>query len=397
MIHSLPAEYAPYLFPAILFVFYFISWLLVGRDPKIKTVSPRYEPPPGVSPGVARYIETGGSDGTTLAAVAASLAVKGVVGIQPAAKTYRLELLNASKSVSPDEAALVKTLFHVEVPAEPYAASNTAIIGTASRNPKNPSNNPQSLNSVFRAGQARPDNDAFSDNVAEAETGTAVERQSEAQTQAIIDPAAPDQLKHHLDAIQSTFRKNLDGIYFRHNYIYCGLGTLATFIWGLGTALFLDANSSLFVTFWLLMFTSMAGLVIGGIWTSKPLHPTPAQRVGRVLVPLLFFAVPGALIYFVFPDNHGFVPALLLSVLLNNVFFVIMRAPTAQGRTTLQQLDGFREFLLRVEQDRLDRMNSPAERAELMDRFLPYAIALGVREGWGDTMAAALSDAIVER
>jgi len=63
----------------------------------------------------------------------------------------------------------------------------------------------------------------------------------------------------------------------------------------------------------------------------------------------------------------------------------------------LQQLAGFREFLVRVEQDRLDRVNTPEQRAELMDRFLPYAIALNVREGWGDRMASDFSDAIVER
>jgi len=33
----------------------------------------------------------------------------------------------------------------------------------------------------------------------------------------------------------------------------------------------------------------------------------------------------------------------------------------------------------------------------MMNRFLPYAIALSVREGWGDKMASAFSDAIVER
>jgi hypothetical protein len=103
-------------------------------------------------------------------------------------------------------------------------------------------------------------------------------------------------------------------------------------------------------------------------------------------------------IYFAaLPQSHGFVLALLLSVLLNSVFFVIMRAPTPRGLLILQQLAGFREFLLRVEQDPLDRVNTPEQRAELMNRFLPYAIALNVREGWGDKMASAFSDAIVER
>ena len=89
--------------------------------------------------------------------------------------------------------------------------------------------------------------------------------------------------------------------------------------------------------------------------------------------------------------------ALLLCVLLNNIFIVLMRAPTPEGRAALEHLAGFREFLVRVEQDQLDRVNSPQQKAGLMNRFLPYAIALNVREGWGDRMAAAFSDAIVER
>jgi hypothetical protein len=116
------------------------------------------------------------------------------------------------------------------------------------------------------------------------------------------------------------------------------------------------------------------------------------------MLPLLFFGLPGVMIYgFALPEAHGFVLALLVSVMLNNIFFVIMRAPTPRGVAALRQLAGFREFLVRVEQDKLDRVNTPAQRAEIMNRFLPYAIALNVREGWGDKMASALSDAIVER
>jgi hypothetical protein len=59
------ADFYRLAFPALLLVFYVVCWLAVGRDPKIKNVAPRYEPPAGISPGVARYILTGGSDGTT--------------------------------------------------------------------------------------------------------------------------------------------------------------------------------------------------------------------------------------------------------------------------------------------------------------------------------------------
>src|SRR5579859_4047982 len=116
-------------FPGLLLAFYVISWLVAGRDPKIENVAPRYEPPAGVSPGVARYILTGGSDGTTLAAVLAGLAAKGVVAIEPQTGSYAVSLINPSPLLLPDEASVVKTLFHVVSTVQPYADSNTAIVG----------------------------------------------------------------------------------------------------------------------------------------------------------------------------------------------------------------------------------------------------------------------------
>ena len=197
----------------------------------------------------------------------------------------------------------------------------------------------------------------------------------------VIDPLAGPVIKGHIDAVQDAFRKNLQGIYFRQNFRYAGIGVVATFAWGLFTAATLDAQSSMFLTFWLLMFTSIAGMVIGGIWTAKPTRPSMKQKVMRVLVPVLFFGVPGANhLCCCLPQSHAFVLGLLISVMLNSIFFVIMRAPTARGLTTLQQLAGFREFLMRVEQDPLDRVNTPEKRAELMNRFLPYATFLALRQ-----------------
>jgi hypothetical protein len=383
-------------FPALLLVFYVICWLAVGRDPKIGVVAPRYEPPAGISPGVARYILTGGSDGTTLAAVLAGLAAKGVVAIQPQAGSYAVSLLNSSPTLLPDEASVVRTLFHAVSTVQPYADSNTAILGGAP-----PQTSSQQTSRAQGSIPSRPSPVPMRSYGAFAEkmsSGAAVGLSPSPESQVVIDPLAAADIKGHIDALQDTFRKNLQGIYFRQNFRYAGIGAAATFAWGLFTAATLEASSSMFITFWLLMFTSIAGLVIGGVWTSKPAHPSTKQRVARVLVPVIFFGFPGAVIYFAaLPQSHGFVLALLLSVLLNSIFFVIMRAPTQRGLIILQQLAGFREFLTRVEQDPLDRINTPEQRAELMNRFLPYAIALNVREGWGDKMASAFSDAIVER
>jgi hypothetical protein len=350
---------------------------------------------------VARYILTGGSDGTTLAAVLAGLAAKGVVAIQPQAGSYAVALLNSSPILLPDEASVVRTLFNAVSTVQPYADSNTAIIGEAS--PGTSSQQKLSQQTSLGPGNitSRPSPVPIRSTGAFAEkmgSGAAVGHAPSAESQVVINPQAGAAIKDHIDALQDTFRKNLQGIYFRQNFRYAGIGAAATFAWGLFTAATLEASSSMFITFWLLAFTSIAGMVIGGVWTSKPAHPSAKQRVARVLVPVIFFGFPGAVIYFAaLPQSHGFVLGLLLSVLLNSTFFVIMRAPTPRGLIILQQLAGFREFLLRVEQDPLDRVNTPEQRAELMNRFLPYAIALNVREGWGDKMASAFSDAIVER
>jgi hypothetical protein len=352
------------IFPAALLVFYLICWARIGRDPRIGTITPQYEPPVGVTPGVARYILTGGSDGTTLASVIAGLAEKKVISVEPTCGAYRVAILRKDLAVMPEEAAFLKTLLGVEVPITPYPASKSSLLGKP-----NPSQ----------------------------ERGTQVvyEPPSQPLTEALVDPAGRAQVKYLIDALQNTFRGNLNGIYFRQNMGIAAIGMLATLLWALYEV---PADASTFVTFWLFLFTTLAGLVIGGYWTSRPTRPTRQQRISLVVLPLFFFLLPGALIYFLaMPKAHGFVLALLLSVMLNSIFFVIMRAPTALGLTTQQHLAGFREFLVRVEQDRLERVNTPEQKAELMNRFLPYAIALNVREGWGDKMAGALSDAVVER
>jgi hypothetical protein len=382
-------------FPALLLVFYVVCWLAVGRDPKIGNVAPRYEPPTGISPGVARYILTGGSDGTTLAAVLAGLAAKGVVAIQPQGASYAVSLLNSSPILMPDEASAVRSLFNVVSTVQPYADSNTAILGATSLPASIQQTSGSQASNISRSPVAAS---MQGNSAVSADSGAAVGRSPLPESQVVIDPLAGPTIKGHIDALQETYSKNLRGVYFRQNFRYAGIGAAATLAWALYTAATLEASSSMFITFWLFMFTSIASTVIGGIWTSKPTRPSMRQRVTRFIVPVLFFGLPGAVIYFAaLPQSHGFVLALLLSVMLNSIFFVIMRAPTPRGLIILQQLAGFREFLLRVEQDPLDRVNTPEQRAELMNRFLPYAIALNVREGWGDKMASAFSDAIVER
>jgi Predicted membrane protein (DUF2207) len=365
-------------FPALLLAYYLVCWALTGKDPKLENVVPEYEPPPGISPGVARYILTGGSDGTTLAAVLSQLAVKGVISIQPEAGSYRIELLQPNVAVAPEEAALVQVLFSKKMQGQSGS-------GTASADAGQPV--PAELREAVNRIPVQ--------QLATSGLAVAAELATEPRQITVLNPRSKVQLELALDAIQNTFRKGLKGVFFRWHFIYVFAGMVMTFLFGMLASLFYDA---VFQIFWLFFFTTGAGVVIAFFRSSKPTRPTLGQRIGEIMVPFMFFVFPGLIISIkMAPGAVGLVLALLIAVSLNSGFMVLMRKPTPAGQLVLQRLAGLREFLLRVEQDRLERINSPEDKARLMNRFLPYAIALGVKEGWGDTMAAAFSNAIVER
>jgi hypothetical protein len=69
----------------------------------------------------------------------------------------------------------------------------------------------------------------------------------------------------------------------------------------------------------------------------------------------------------------------ILSALIIIVFGWFMPSRTIRGTRELEKVRGFEEFLTRVESDRMDRtIKTP----EMFERFLPYAMALGVADNW---------------
>jgi uncharacterized membrane protein len=69
----------------------------------------------------------------------------------------------------------------------------------------------------------------------------------------------------------------------------------------------------------------------------------------------------------------------VLSGLIMCIFGYFMPARTVGGTRELEKVLGFQEFLSRVEGDRLNRM---VKTPEMFEKFLPYAMALGVEDSW---------------
>jgi hypothetical protein len=53
----------------------------------------------------------------------------------------------------------------------------------------------------------------------------------------------------------------------------------------------------------------------------------------------------------------------------------------------VDQIAGFRQFLQKVDQDQMNRLNPEKSAPHDLDHLLPYAIALDVKEAWGDHLS----------
>jgi uncharacterized membrane protein YgcG len=76
---------------------------------------------------------------------------------------------------------------------------------------------------------------------------------------------------------------------------------------------------------------------------------------------------------------------------VNILFYYLMKAPTESGRKLMDRLEGFRMYLGTAEEHRLNTLNPPEHTPELFEKFLPYALALGVDQAWSEKFASTLA------
>jgi len=329
--------------PILLALYYLIAWLAVGREPARGSVVTRYEPPEGLSPAAVRYVRTTGSDGRTLAAVIAQLAARGCLKVEPQDARYRLTALQAvgsgANAMAPEEARVLAML--------------------------------------FRDGPAT-----------------------------LTGPGEGDQLSPYVEAIQDELRKRLDGVYFTRNFRYIAPAALASFGAAMGMALTAqgrDTTGVVFLTWWFLFCGTLLGtlmlIVLIPAW-ARVLRGLGSAR--QLLVGTVFmggFSVVLVLLLVTLARNVSPTFSLVLGALLviNLAWAPALKRLTARGRQAVDEIEGFRAFLERVEEDRMQRLNAPAEAPRAATEFLPYAIALEVREAWGDHLAEAFFATMTQR
>jgi uncharacterized membrane protein len=131
----------------------------------------------------------------------------------------------------------------------------------------------------------------------------------------------------------------------------------------------------------------MSALKQKGIYTLDP-ESANAYSFGAAFCIVIPFAI---IQYFGRADFFSSVPMLILSILISALiwwlFARVMTAKTVKGARTHIAVLGFQEFMNRVDADRLKVMPPST-----FEKFLPYAMALGVEHHWAQAFAGIIKD-----
>lgn len=320
---------------ALLLVYYLIVWRRYGRDPAGQTIIPRFTPPKDISPADARFLARAGYDERTFAAALVGLAVKGRLIIrEDDDHDFTLERpREAAALLLNDEQALLDALGLA--PGSQLALQSSAA---------------QSIDKAKKA---------------------------------LKDALRKEHLKRHLIT---------NGLYLVPGLI----GSAAVLAWA-GFNAAQPEPVFFFMIIWLTGWTFGVYALLaqaGRIWRMA------LQGKWLMIVPALFmsaFAIPfvGGEIFGLYllasQSSTVMVALLFLIVGINYAFYHWLKAPTLAGRRLMEEIAGFRMYLDVAEKDDLRVRRGPERTLELFEKYLPYALALGVENAWAEQFADILA------
>jgi hypothetical protein len=321
--------------------FYYVAWRRAGRDPRAGTIVPMFSPPDDLSPAGMRYVTKMASDNRAFAAALVDLGVRGHVRIREeeggwlSAKTRTIERLASDAPLPHDEQEAVERLGQ---PGEVIAMK-------------------QENHEVFAAAK---------------------------------------------NALSRVLKDQYEGKLFQRNLGWAAAGLLLFFaaMWSVSAAVVLATDGT---SLWQIGVSLGSLLVAALLWLA--LHDSSA--VGKCLLSLIGVAAFAVAVTLGFPVlaealNSGWylpliLPALTIPLVLSAFWWI--SAPTKEGRAVLDHIAGFKQYLSITERERLDRMtpvNPPPDTPEVFEKYLPFAIALGVENHWADRFQSVLAAAAAQ-
>ncbi|MFA6094927.1 MAG: DUF2207 domain-containing protein [Candidatus Paceibacterota bacterium] len=313
----------------ILFLYYFIVWIKYGRDPLSGTVVPQYEAPRGLSPAEVGYQTEMGYGKKVLTAAILDMAVKGYLTISESEGIFGF-----GKSYT-----LTKTRKEVVLREEELVVAE----------------------SIFKT----------SDEIKLLQSNH--EKLS----------AAEDGLKEILKTkFTGSFALNSGKIF---------MGIVVSLVVIVVGYLKIENISEqtpiiLFLIVWL------TGWSFGVFGIIKKISSLRAGSRYVLLITLLFglpfiVAEVGVLVAVFFLTSQIFAIFAGLVIMINVIFVSILKRRTLDGRHLQDEIEGFKWFLSVTEKDRMNFHNPPEKTPALFEKFLPYALVLGVEQRWAEQFA----------
>ena len=331
----------------ILLLYFVITWFRFGRNSKKPVVIPEFNPPKGLSPASIGYIESGEYDTSLLAANLVDMAVKKVISLkedtshQQQFNTFRIydirKLSDNSDALQSDEAVMLNKLFEKKT-------FHIRVDGNYNWQLKN----------------------------VNEELKYAVEKRLVKYT---INLSNSKYVYRALLLIVITF---FLGMWYtsavEHNYKYLGIGAL------------LVVFDALIVLFVVLLLTS-------DDWKN------PVSLIASFF--LLVFTLPT--FFMAFGDSSDMsnmgshcLKFLILSIAAWLIYRRIIKKPSDDKVAMKAEIAGFKMYLGAAEEEQLKFHNPPEMTSDLYEKYLPYAMVLGVQKIWGKRFRKTVDSSVVD-
>ncbi|HPG38375.1 MAG TPA: DUF2207 domain-containing protein [bacterium] len=321
----------------LLFIYYYSSWLSVGKDPSKGTIIPQFIPPKEYTPAAVRYVMRMGYSHRVFAAAIINLAVKGVLKIQEEKGKYTLLRTDwQDAKLDSGEKQLMKKLFSSRNEIDLEQRNHTAIGGA-------------------------------------------------------------------IDALKKDLKLNFAKLNFRLNSNYLVPGILFTLLVLVGIVLFSPEKAAAAgISFWLTGWTAGTSFLVFGAVQEWKDAISAKSGIGCKSIGMTLFALPFVFFEFMGLGFFSLIISPLVAIIfmalvvMNVIFWELLKAPTIYGRRMMDQIEGFKMYLKTAEEHRLNLLHPPDKTPALFEKYLPYALALDVENEWSKKFTDILAGAGVD-
>ncbi len=318
----------------IILLYYFFTWSRVGKDPAKGTIIPKYVAPEGLSPAATRYILRMGFDSKAFSSSLVSLAAKGALTIEEVRKKFTLKKTDSVPTeLTSDEQQLYETLFSRKREVEITRGNH----------------------SIFSSAKTK---------------------------------------------LNQNLKRAYQKTYFNLNTKEVVIGALLSIVAILSIFFTTEGSDEVvyFLGIWLSLWTVGCTFLIYQVFVQWKSVLKSKKNIPMALFMTLFgipFFAAEIAVLVIMGFQIGFLPVIIVVLIfgLNMFFIAIMKAPTLEGRSVMDKIEGFKMYLSVAESSRIRLMGAPEKDLGLYEKYLPYAMALDVENEWSEQFSSLIERA----